>query len=288
MHSNPLVSVVIASYNRASLIARAIASVLNQKYRNLEIVIVDDGSTDNTSQVALSFNDERIKIFSHEKNKGLAASRNTGIKNSNGEFVTFLDDDDEWLPEKIQRQLEVFQGLNIAIGLVFINGYSEAEGRMFIPGQNGSEVVYDPEKNRFFPLRILITPPSGWMLPMKVIKGIGYFDEAMYNNWDDGDYFVRVASKYPIYFLNENLATWHVLEKHVNIVSPDLIKGKEIFLKNNLDFLKKDQNYLFRFYRALGKDALKVDKKKARAYLFKALKMDPFDFSILGKLLRTL
>lgn len=284
---DPLVSVVIASYNRASLIKRALISALSQTYNNLEIIVVDDGSTDNTSQVTCSFGDERIKLFRHEKNKGLAASRNTGIKNSSGGFITFLDDDDEWLPEKIQRQLDIFKEPDIVVGLVFTNGYSEAEGRMFIAKQGDSGIIYDPVKNKFFPLRILITPPSSWMLPMKIIKEIGYFDETMYNNWDDGDYFVRVASKYPIYFLNKNLVAWHVLENHVNRVNSNLIKGKEIFLKNNSEFLKKDKGYLFRFYRTLGKDALKIDKQKARHYLFKALKLNPFDFSTLGKIIKT-
>jgi hypothetical protein len=125
------------------------------------------------------------------------------------------------------------------------------------------------------------------MLPRVVVDKIGDFDNSM-RSWEDGDYFVRVASKYPIYFLNENLVTWHALPVHLNKISYNLIQGKETFLKNNYELMKKDRKYLFRFYRALGKDTISIDKHIARKYLFKALLMKPFDFSIMSKLIRCL
>jgi len=287
MPPRPLVSVILPTFNRTHYIERAVTSILKQSYADLEIIIVNDASVDNTSEIVCSLRDERIKVICHEKNKGLAAARNTGINNSRGEFITFLDDDDEWLPEKIIKQLAVFESSKEEIGLVFTNGYSEAEKRNIITEELGSGIIYNPLANKFFPLRILITPPSSWMLTSSVIKDIGYFDESMYNNWDDGDFFVRLAFKYPIYFLNENLVIWHLLEKHVNMISPNLIKGKEIFLQKNIEFLKDDKEYLFRFYRALGKDILKLNKRKARKYLMKALKLRPLDFSTIGKVLKT-
>lgn len=285
---DPLISVIIPTFNRSQVLKRAIISALNQTYRNIELVVVNDASTDSSSDIVKSINDSRIKLIVHEKNKGLAAARNTGIGNSAGEYITFLDDDDEWLPEKISLQLDAIRNANLTIGLVFTNGFSEYENNLIIKEDVPSGVVFDPKINTFFPLRVLITPPSGWMLSKTIVEKIGFFDESMYNNWDDGDYFVRVALSFPIYFLNKKLVIWHALASHVNMISLNLIKGKEIFLEKNLKALKKDRRYLFNFYRTLGKDTLKIDKKRARSHLFRALRMRPYDSSTIAKIFRTI
>ncbi len=94
-------SVVIPAYNRETHIANAIRSVLAQQYENFEVIIVDDGSTDKTAEVVKSFADHRVKYF-YQENKERAAARNTGVKNSTGDFITFLDSDDEFLPGHLQ------------------------------------------------------------------------------------------------------------------------------------------------------------------------------------------
>jgi len=99
--SNPLVSVVMATYNRAHLLPRAINSVLNQTYHNFELIIVDDGSTDNTEEVVNSFTDNRIIYHRHEENRGVLAARNTGWDLAKGKYECHLDDDDEFLPEAL-------------------------------------------------------------------------------------------------------------------------------------------------------------------------------------------
>ena len=149
-----------------------------------------------------------------------------------------------------------------------------------------SGIYYDPRRDKFYPLRKLITTLSSWMLPSEAAKKVGYFDEAMIT-WDDGDYLARIAYEFPIYFLNNDLVLWHSSSVHLNMMNHDLINGQELFLQKNYDFLKKDKEYLFRFYRALGKNMLLFDKKKARAYLYKALKLNPLDPSTIGKIIRS-
>ena len=107
---NPTVSVIIPTYNRAHLVGRAIKSVLNQTYRDFEIIVVDDGSTDNTKDIIKEFQkkDKRIKYIPYEKNKGGSAARNTGIKAAKGEYIAFLDSDDEWAYE-IRKADKLFQ-----------------------------------------------------------------------------------------------------------------------------------------------------------------------------------
>jgi len=288
MNTGPLVSVIIPTFNRCSVLGRAIESALKQDYQNLEILIINDASGDSTETVVKSFDDPRIKYVLHEKNRGLAAARNTGIRNSSGEYITFLDDDDEWGYRKVRRQVQTFNHLDPKPGLIFTNGFSEYENGLIIRNKQGSGIAFDPGRDRFFPLRVLVSPPSSWMIPKAVVADIGFFDEEMFNNWDDGDYLVRVSFKYQTYFLNENLVIWHALANHVNMINEKLIRGKEVFLRKNLDAMKNDASYLFRFYRAMGKDTLKLDKKKARAFLLKAFRMRPLDLSTIGKLSKTL
>ena len=103
----PLVSVVIPTYNRASLISRAIASVCSQSYQNLEVIVVDDNSQDNTEEVVreIAARDSRIDYYRHSNNLGGSVARNTGIEKAAGEYIAFLDSDDLWLPQKLELQL---------------------------------------------------------------------------------------------------------------------------------------------------------------------------------------
>ena len=129
MNKNPTVSVIIPTYNRAHLVDRAIQSVLNQTYKDFELIIVDDGSTDNTEDIIKEFQkkDERIKYIRHEENRGGSAARNTGIKAAKGEYIAFLDSDDEWLPIKLGRQISEFTNKS-KIALVYTGRIIIEEG----------------------------------------------------------------------------------------------------------------------------------------------------------------
>lgn len=102
-----IVSVILPCYNRSDIVGRAINSLLLQTYSNIEVIVVDDGSDDGTDllQIIASFTDERVRLIRHDVNKNGAAARNTGIAASSGEFIAFCDSDDEWYPEKLEKQL---------------------------------------------------------------------------------------------------------------------------------------------------------------------------------------
>src|SRR3989344_7750625 len=106
-----MVSVIIPTYNRASLLSRAIESVMNQTFKDFELIIVDDGSIDNTRDMVERFRrmDARVKYLRQENSGTPASPLNIGIKNSQGEYLAFLDDDDEWLPQKLEKQIGLFQ-----------------------------------------------------------------------------------------------------------------------------------------------------------------------------------
>lgn len=116
-----LVSVNITTYKRAHLLSRCLDSVLSQTYENMEIVIVDDCSSDNTSEVVKEYQqkDSRIKYFKHEVNKGNAHARNTALENCTGYYVAFMDDDDEWIDkDKIKKQVEIFENSDEKLGII--------------------------------------------------------------------------------------------------------------------------------------------------------------------------
>ncbi len=97
-------SVIIPTFNRARFIGRAINSVLNQSLKELEVIIVDDGSTDETEEIVQSFNDSRL-TYIYQDNAGVSSARNTGVENANYDYIAFLDSDDEWLPSKLEKQI---------------------------------------------------------------------------------------------------------------------------------------------------------------------------------------
>lgn len=126
----PRVSVIIPAYNSAKTISETIRSALAQTFSDFEIIVADDGSTDNTSEVVLSLadNDSRIKLFQVKKNQGVSKARNFAISNATGEWVAFLDSDDIWIADKLEKQLKLAEEKNADI--VYCSyGIMDAEGK---------------------------------------------------------------------------------------------------------------------------------------------------------------
>jgi glycosyltransferase involved in cell wall biosynthesis len=131
MTQSGLVSVIIPTFNRGNLIARAIQSVLNQTYGLLEVIIIDDGSTDNTESVVKTIKDARIRYYWFKNSGSPARSRNKGIELACGEFLSFLDSDDSWLPDKLQKQVQ-YMLRNPDCFLVYAKCLLQSEGRAII------------------------------------------------------------------------------------------------------------------------------------------------------------
>lgn len=108
-----LVSIIMPSWNTANFIAESIQSVLNQTYKNWELIIVDDCSTDNTDEIIKPFlADKRVKYFKNEKNSGAALTRNRAMRDAQGEWIAFLDSDDLWTPDKLMTQIKLMKKIN--------------------------------------------------------------------------------------------------------------------------------------------------------------------------------
>ena len=121
MKLGPLVSVVVATYNRADLISETLDSILNQTYKIFELIVVDDGSSDNTEEIVKNYSDSRLKYIKTDNWGGPARPRNIGIRESKGEYIAFCDNDDLWEKNKLEKQLDIIKNNNA--GLCFCNHY---------------------------------------------------------------------------------------------------------------------------------------------------------------------
>jgi glycosyltransferase involved in cell wall biosynthesis len=198
----PLVSVVIPTHNRAHLVARAISSALSQTHRNLEVIVVDDASTDGTDQVLASFADTRLRVVYGSRRGGSAHARNQGINAARGQFVAFLDSDDEWLPEKVERQVAAFS-VPEPPAVVYTGMWSESGGKR-------SYDVADPEGYAFDRLLMFAGPitTSGIMVSRERVGDELYFDETV-TAFEERDLLLRLSRSAHIGRLPEPLYVFH-------------------------------------------------------------------------------
>ena len=136
-----LVSIVMPSYNCEQYIEASIKSVISQSYKNWELLIVDDHSTDRTVDIIRSFKNERIKLFRNEVNSGAAISRNLALREAKGKWIAFLDSDDLWLPTKLEEQLQFMSDNNY--------GFSYTDYRVVTNGMLSNKVITAPNKMTF-------------------------------------------------------------------------------------------------------------------------------------------
>ncbi len=198
----PLVSVIIPTYNRASVLERAIRSVLAQTFRDFELIVVDDGSNDSTADLLDTFNGKPKTLT--QDNRGVSAARNFGIKNSTGALLSFLDSDDEWLPEKLARQTALFDGSNPC----FVCHTNEIWLR------NGKELpqkeIHLKQGGRFFTraLERCLISPSSVMISRELIDRVGWFDEDLPAG-EDYDLWLRITAFHEVDFVPEKLVIKH-------------------------------------------------------------------------------
>lgn len=194
----PKVSVIIPTYNRAERICRAVDSVLAQKFVDFECLVVDDGSTDETADKLAKYDDPRLKLLWRE-NGGVSAARNFGIEKSCGEFIALLDSDDEWVPEKLLKQIRYME-----------DGGFEISQTDEIWVRNGKRVnqckKHEKPEGMFFDrsLAMCMVSPSCVIFSRKFWDELGPFDEQM-PACEDYDLWLRAGVKYPVGLLRERL-----------------------------------------------------------------------------------
>lgn len=209
----PLVSVVIPVFNGAAFLAEAIGSVLNQTYTELECIVVDDGSTDNTAAIVKGFGN-KIRYI-RKANGGVASARNLGVTAANGEYLAFLDADDIWLPEKLSRQVELLRA-RPDLGLVYTGLYLVDENFHHIGEMTPPDGRVALRNSLLLELPVMTISMTA-ALPTKVFHAVCGFDERLTTSADT-DFGCRVASKYPVERISEPLALYrqHGEQMHLN------------------------------------------------------------------------
>ncbi len=268
----PLISVIIPSYNRASCLERAITSVINQTYDNLEIIVVDDSSTDNTEDIVKKFNDRRIVCIRHSENKGVSVARNTGIKKSKGSFIAFLDSDDQYLPEKIKKSLDGFKGFSSRTGMVASSHYKDGKDRICPP------IDKKINKKRVIPLL------STWVVKKKVFEKAGFFNKGIIMT-QDAEFFWRFRRKFLFNFIREPLTVKYTSADSSHANKEKILKSRKKTIAN----LEKQKNrrLIARFLNILGKDYRGFGEiESARKCFLKAFRMYPLNFGYLINFLK--
>ena len=271
-----LVSVVMPTYNRGYIIKMAIDSILNQTYKNLELIIVDDCSNDNTKEIISKYDDNRLKYIRLSEKKGANYARNIGIEKSKGEYITFQDSDDYSFPERLQKEYEYL--IAQKVDLVFSSFYK----------------VHDYNENEF--KNIILDKIKKTIYPSKKIEDDKIFDTILYKNvittqvlfakkeifleekfdnnitrFQDWDLMIRIAKKYKLSHLNIPLLYLFIQK---DSITKSYSKGSEslkIILKKYEDYFNRKQKcrILFRigtFQMMENKDATPYFKKGLKNY----------------------
>lgn len=272
----PRVSVVIPTHNRARLLSRAIQSVLNQTYEDFEIIVVDDASSDETGVMIKHFSDHRIKYIRHADNKGGAASRNTGINNSQGSYIGFLDDDDEWLPMKLERQIEHLEGKRrvdvVYTGLLICD---------LERGKTVGEVL--PEKKGYIFSDLLrdncVGTTSSVLIRKVCLEKENLFDEEM-PSCQDWDMWLKL-SKYCVFdYIKEPLVIYHIHKRRITTNSQAGLLGKQMILEKYEEDIMSNNAIASKHYLRLGSSYCQLgDMKRGREEMRRSIKLRPTNVS---------
>ena len=257
---NEKISVVIPTYNQAKLLKKAIESVLKQTYTNWELIIVNNFSSDNTIGVISSYQDKRIKYFNFKNNGIIAASRNYGINKSEGKYISFLDSDDYWCKDKLQKSIEYL-----------LKEYNFIFHNEFWIWSNGfkKKVNYGPLKNFNFERLLLVgntVSTSTVTMEKKILKNMnGFSESSKIIGTEDYDLWLRISLKkeYKVFFINDYLGYYKI---HSNNSSHKHLRQ----FKSELNVINKHSSNLnFSIF-----NTLKINKRKLKSLLGTLIKMN--------------
>jgi glycosyltransferase involved in cell wall biosynthesis len=271
---NPKVSVIIPTKNRATYVSSAIRSVLCQTFRDFEVIVIDAASTDNTKEVISNFSDKRVRLFFEKKDRGVSASRNLGIVLSKGEFIAFLDDDDQWTQRKLEKQLELIRS-RPNVGVVFSGGYWILEdGKLlgiYLPSVRGNIFPKILETN-------FVGNCSGVLVRRECLDKNGRFDESL-RAGEDWDMWIRLAKHYEFDYVNEPLLLYRIHERRITTKPYVKLQAAKLMFNKFFPDLYLSPNRaktLGYWYYELGRLYCECgDMRKGREEFMKALRMNP-------------
>ncbi len=273
---SPLVSVIIPTYKRPGKLGRAIESVLNQTYNNLEIIIVDDNNEgsvyrEQTEKFMERYKKEsKIIYLKHQQNKNASAARNTGLKRSKGKYIAFLDDDDEFLPTKLEKQIDELSKQKDDWGGCYCH-YTYYYHKKLI-----KKVKKSDEGDLSYKLlskKNPIAAGSTLLIRREAFEKTGFFDES-FERHQDWEYMLRFFRNYKLKVVDKNLVNIHISKKNKNVMAEKILKSKKmLFMKfkdiiNNLS-VKKQKDVYYQQYIELANLLLQGSEYKLGLKFYK-------------------
>lgn len=242
-----LVSVIVPTYNRAAFIEGAIETALGQTHEEIEVIVVDGGSTDGTHEVLERYvEDDRVSMLT-DSDDGIAHARNRGIEHARGAFVCPLDDDDRWHPEKIERQLAAFERQDETCGVVYSGGVVRRNGRVVR--------TYRPRRSgRIYPAILAdfgLNPYSSHMIRRECFERIGGYDTD-FPHGEDWEHCIRLAREYEYAFVREPLVERRLHEDNRSQLFYDTTDMKLVWRKHGEDIDRHPEireRFVTRWYR---------------------------------------
>ena len=236
------VSIILPTYNRAHRVGKAIESVLTQTYTDFELLVIDDGSTDETEQVVTRYMDKRVHYYRMAENGGQSKARNCGMQMAQYDYLAFEDSDDLWRPEKLKVQMEVMQGAEQDVGMVYHKfRYDLGKGRgMVLPDE---KIPLEKKSGNIYEQLLwdnMVGMPT-MLLKKECVNVVGGLDESL-KCLEDYDFALRIAQKYKAIFINEIYldATYSVSGVSGGDTGQYLIASCLLLAKYKADYLATD------------------------------------------------
>lgn len=242
MGNEPLVSIIMPSFNSEQYIEQAISSILKQTYKNWELFVIDDCSKDNTGSIVeeFSINDCRIKIIVLENNQGAAVARNIGLKNASGKYIAFLDSDDRWFPKKLEKQLEFMENRKIAFSFTSYEFIRESVN-------DKRKVVHVKEKMTY--KDVLKDTRIGTLTVMINRDMTGEFKMPLVRRGQDLLTWISILRRgFDAYGIDESLSEYRVVSGSLSNDKVTALKRTWDNYRNHLDLNFFQASYFFLFY----------------------------------------
>jgi len=218
------ISVIIPTYNNEKYISKAIDSVLSQTYQNFSIIVIDDGSTDNTKQILTRYQEKITYIY--QENQGVSVARNTGIHNSNSDYIAFLDSDDEWLPRKLEMQVGILDKKK-NIGLVHSNDIRISEDGKILYIDKPKAKYLNGKISKYLLLRKASIKTSTVLLRSTCLKKVGLFDTNLSKiGVEDRDLWIRFTKHFNAYYVDEPLVKFRICSNSMSHNREKMVKGR--------------------------------------------------------------
>jgi len=254
-NNTPFVSIIMPAYNAENFISKSIQSILSQSYQHWELIVINDGSKDNTSSVVKNFDNKRI-ILLEQENGGVSKARNRGIQNAKGDYIAFLDSDDLWLENKLEIQVKYMLD-NPNVVLSYMDYSSFIGDDVVVKNKQLYPFVINNLNERLLVFNFIATLTV--MVKSNILKEIGGFDIQLFGP-EDWDLWIKVSQKGEIGYANENLA---------------------LYREHNAGISKNKKRQLEEEYKVLKRYILQGENQKLKKYAlwFYNLKLANFYFS---------